>query len=272
MKFSEFLTEYITVENGRLIINDKPVHKDIDLSNTIDTKIPSVSRPNKMFKTTISGVTCFSLYANPRSSELVSAVKKDVGNPGTKKFINDSAKAFIEHIKDYYGKLPDNAFVVTIKSSSSLLNDFCGEIETISGGKVKVMYDAFLKPPKDSEQVIYDFSTIKDMEKSDFEKLKAEVEHNVKYAMKDGKFEMKKIRPSIRKFIRLNIDANYVYSYGTEKYTYMDLVEAKKVYIIDDAITEGTTIRSIIHTLVDEIGVEKERIEGFSLFKAKSIK
>lgn len=137
--------------------------------------------------------------------------------------------------------------IVTPKSSSTLTNDFVRELQARNTG-IKFIYDSFQKAKDPSEiKVDYGAEGLKD-------KTIKTLESSIRRGVREGYFQMKWILPQNRKFL-LNL-----FSYNGNA----QIFEGKKVLIVDDVVSSGSSLVSIYRT-AQEAGAES--VNCLALFK-----
>lgn len=255
MIFSEFfhiqsMLEKISVDNNKLVFNYKDTSKG-DNKESIGTSfgkgklIPFMKSDSILDKKKV-----YSVYKSSGATDILKAIKSkndiDMDSDDYKKFINRTAIYLSKVIQDEKVEV-----ILSPKSSAKMVDDVLDAI------KLRLPYIVDFKAvfEKISVDDIKNVSMIDDPRVTD--KIRLSFETIKKKAIKDGYFAMVKVDPKFRHFVRgffQDIDEKVVKT-----------CENKKVALLDDIISSGTTIAEMMR-MIGAAGASD--VIGITVFKS----
>lgn len=146
-------------------------------------------------------------------------------------------KAVIGLDKDH--KLSSFDSIIYPKSSSVILKELAAQCNKKSGNS-EIIPDAFVKAAR--TEITFDEEKIKKLPDSTRKQVEKMIDH---IRNDEGEFKLKEIYPRFRKFIKDFVKFNT----EEDRRTY-NLVTGKKVLLIDDYRTTGTTLKEMMSQLI----------------------
>lgn len=237
-------------------VQDKTLKFDYGSNDGVSTRMGKSAKPFNFIPyvkqdKTLGGYTIYSVYAADDATEILKTLKKktdiSMNEADYQHFLNRSSLFITSKILR-----PNNIdIVVTLKSSSNILNDLLSLISA-RNPHIKFLPNSYVKVADLSKiQIDYDNPHIT-------EKIAKTLEGIIRSAVRTGSFEMKKVLPQNRKFLR-----NFLEVIDPSM---LKLFSGQNVCVIDDVITSGTTQIEIIKSIAD---YNPNTVIGVTLFKTK---
>lgn len=263
MKILNLILEDITMKDGKVDFKYEAGSK----SNTKFGKSGLVKKTNSIkiepFKMKIDEWTDINSIYNKLDLDVIKILKnkKDSIENGymTESDYNHFVKRtanFINHVSKYS---KESAFIVTPETTALLLKDIVDELNNKTTYDAEVSFDGFTKNDVKDIKVDYDLikSSVKESQQQDIINL---MEGYLKQFQKQGYFKIKEIKqPQYRKFLT-NL-------FTIKDESLIEKIKGKKIILIDDVLTSGTTLRSVYSILTTL--TKPENIQIFTIFKRK---
>lgn len=218
---------------------------------------------NQPYVTKIKG-TDAEIYSllNYVTSEVSTDMLKSLKGSGPYK-VNDKQLAnFMSQVKSAAAVLvkrvkPD--IIIYPKSRSPLLKQFVDDLVS-AYPTAEILSDRFIKSVLNAEDV----EPLINTSHPDWKKFSEEhpdqvklLKQNLKYQVKKGEIEMKKLYKPYLKFLKNFIELK-------DAYEVLEKVMGKNVLVVDDILSSGTTMAEMIRQLTE---LEPSKIIGLTLFK-----
>lgn len=130
--------------------------------------------------------------------------------------------------------------IIYPKSSSKILTAFSEQLQKKSG-VAKLLPDSFVKASR--EQIKFDWAAINKINKPETKSAVIKIADSIKNA--EGEFKMKEIFAPYRKFV-----SDFLIFNSEESREVFNSVIGKKIIIVDDYRTSGTSLKQMIDLLV----------------------
>jgi len=240
----KILSEGISIQNDELVFDYK--NKD-GLSSSFG-KGKKFTPYEK--KASISGNTIYSVYnvKDLKGAPTIKAIKSGVANSSDYRHFIKRTAIFISS-KILKKSKPD--IVITPASTSFILNDLIEELKSIMP-HVKFLKEKFSKV-LDPKKITIDLDHPKITDK-----IIDVLESILKRAKRDGYFQLKKVLPQNRKFLK-----NYFNLIDDYKY---EKIKGKNIVLLDDVVSSGSTFEEMIR-IIEQYG--PNTINGVTIFKTK---
>lgn len=259
--FKQFLQDHleedISIDGNNLRITTQH-YKAASTKESISTylrTLPYVTHTKGMDADVYS---MLSYVSSDMSSDILKSLKS--GSPFG---VNEKQlDALMKQVKDSVGVLikklkPD--IIIYPKSSSKLLSRFVNDISS-TYPSAKVLPEAFIKRALSAEDIEPLINTEHPAWKKFSEenpKSVHELKMSLKRQIKNGELELKKLFKPHLKFIRNFIELK-------DAYNILDEIIGKKVLVMDDILSSGSTMNEMIRQLRE---LEVAQISGLTLFK-----
>lgn len=243
----EELKEGIDIDQKNKVVTFNPNHED-----NADTSVEY--NPNWQ---SVMGLDVVSIFTRKKSdlgdaNPLIHALK---GNNGWK-IDNESVLSLFKNFIKISKKIkPQYDTIISIKSSSSLNNDFLYRLNKIIKAPNQIR-DVFNKLP--ASEILVQGGVHSSISDKDFKTIQDRISKMIK---KDDYFTYKEIPPRLRKYI----DSSSVI-FGDDVLKYSDMINGKDILILDDTIASGKTISDNVQAIQDTFSPKS--IQVITLFSA----
>ena len=245
---------YSEIIEGLTVSPEKQLKFNYGDPTGVSTRLGKSSKPYSFVPyvkqdKTLGGYTIYSVYAADDATEILKTLKKktDIGmeEADYQQFLNRSALFITAKILR-----PNNIdIIVTPKSSSNILNDLLSLIAN-KNPHIRFLPDTYVKIADISKiQIDYNNPRITDT-------IAKRLEDIIHSAIKTGSFEMKKVLPRNRNFLR-----NFLEIIDPSM---LKLFNGQNVCVMDDVITTGITQMEIIRSIAD---YNPNNVIGVTLYK-----
>lgn len=234
LKYNEFLTEGVRLENGKFIFDFREdLEGDIMSLKFSDTR----SRKMKREDTTYEYYSAYDISTKSDYKEFIHKLKLLDNTAIDENAIQLLVNKAVIGIDEKY-KLSSFDAIIYPKSSSKILTVFAEQLAKKSG-VAELVPDAFVK--SSNEDIKFDWEKIQKISNEDTKKSVMKVVDSIKNNREE--FKMKEVYPPYRKFV-----SEFLIFNNEDSRRVFNLVQGK-VLLVDDYRTSGTSLKQMMNLL-----------------------
>lgn len=238
LNYNDFLTEGVRQEGDKIVLDFKDNREgDIMSLAFASGRTRTLKKGNTSYKYYYAYEIPEGRYKPDDAKEFVHKLKimDDTLDPTDLQLLVNKAVMGVN--KDYDLSTFDS--IIYPKSSSKVLEIFANQL-AMKSGTATLVPDSFVKASR--ENIKFDWEKIENIKKEDTKVAVIKVTQKIKNS--EGEFKMKEIFAPYRKFI-----SDFLIFNSEESRQVFNLVSGKRVVLVDDYRTSGTSLKEMMNLL-----------------------